>query len=61
MSFAKMNNFLFTEEGTSCPAGNAPKSCSYIKKNDFNKIKLAALNFKKLQHIWTKVYVKKAI
>lgn len=31
----RMNNFLFTEEGTrviSCPAGNAPKSCSYIKQ-----------------------------
>ena len=28
-------DFLFTEEGTrviSCPAGNAPKSCSYIKQ-----------------------------
>jgi len=58
-----MNNFLFTEEGTrviSCPAGNAPKSCSYIKQIDHMPvrgllatklrfgIKLAALNFKKL-------------
>ena len=60
MSFARMNNFLFTEEGTraiSCPAGNAQLQLYQSRQGNAGQrtlpqslsgIKLAVLNFKKL-------------